>query len=114
MSLEERAEQIRRMTPNLWADLRMYSTEENGRTQIALPGYGCPCTLQREKGDGWFCYGGWPILDTPIAPGETRRVGFVFLSGKEAAEYLSQNGKFYLWEGRIVGEAIIIPTKDSD
>lgn len=51
-------------------------------------------------------YDGWPLLgDTPIEPGEQRRLGFVFLSGEEAAGIMRDAGTFYLWEGRFIGEA---------
>jgi hypothetical protein len=54
-------------------------------------------------------YDGWPLLgDTPLAPGEHRKVGFVFLSGESVAETLRKAGKFYLWEGKIVGEATVV------
>jgi hypothetical protein len=32
----------------------------------------------------------------------------VFLSGKEAADVLRKAGTFYLWEGRFVGEAVVV------
>jgi len=51
---------------------------------------------------------GWPLLDAPFAPGERRRLGFVFLSGDDAAQVFRRAGKFYLWEGRFIGEAIIV------
>jgi len=54
-------------------------------------------------------YDGWPLLsDSPMYPGESRRVGYLFLSGQEAVDYLRRADKFYLWEGRIIGEARII------
>jgi hypothetical protein len=59
------------------------------------------------------CYDGWPLLgDTPIEPGEQRRVGFVFLSGEEAAAIMRKAGTFYLWEGRFIGEAKVIGSSD--
>ena len=39
---------------------------------------------------------------------EQRRLGFVFLSGEEAADALRNVGIFYLWEGRFIGEARVI------
>jgi hypothetical protein len=48
------------------------------------------------------------LEDQPMRSGEQRRVGFVLLSGEEAARELRGAGKFYLWEGRFVGEAIVI------
>ena len=43
--------------------------------------------------------------EPPLALGESRRVGFVFLSGKEAVDALTAAGKFYLWENGLFGEA---------
>jgi len=40
----------------------------------------------------------------PLQLGQTRRIGFVFLSPDSAAIFKSA-GK-YLWEGRIIGEAV--------
>jgi len=55
---------------------------------------------------GWD---GWPLLSgTPLTPGETRRVGFYFMSKEDAAEAMRKAGGFHLWEGKIVGEATII------
>ena len=49
----------------------------------------------------------WPQLgDDWLQLGETRRVGFVFLS-PEGAETMRRAGKFYLWEGGIIGEATV-------
>jgi hypothetical protein len=50
--------------------------------------------------------------DTPIEPGEKRRLGFVFLSGEEAADIVRNAGTFYLWEGRFIGEARVISSRD--
>jgi len=49
-----------------------------------------------------------------MAPGESRRVGYIFLSGIKAVEALSVNGKFYLWEGRLIGEATIVAPENSN
>jgi hypothetical protein len=50
-----------------------------------------------------------------IKPGEKRRaVGFVFLSGKEAAEKMRAAGKFYLWEGHLIGEAVVVADQISN
>ena len=39
---------------------------------------------------------------------ESRRLGFVFLSGEESAAIFRQAGKFFLWEGRFIGEAVVV------
>jgi hypothetical protein len=48
-----------------------------------------------------------------MAPGERRRVGYVFLSGPKAADYFRAAGKFYLWELRLIGEATIVASANS-
>jgi len=103
----ERAEQLRGMSPQLVADVRLYPTEEGGRKSTALPGWGCPCCVSRQEPivgyDGWLLLG-----DTPMEPGEQRRVGFVFLSGEEVAVIMREAGTFYLWEGGFIGEAKVV------
>ena len=53
-----------------------------------------------EGRDGWLLLG-----DTEMKLGEIRRLGFVFLSGFQTASRFYEEGKFFLWEGHIVGEA---------
>jgi hypothetical protein len=43
-----------------------------------------------------------------LAPGERRRLGFVFLSGADATAVLRRAETFYLWEGRFIGEATVV------
>lgn len=106
-----RAEALRRMTPHLVADVYLYSTAEGGRQLSVEPGWGCPCACSKST-DAVF-YDAWPLLDATFAPGERRRVGFVFLNGEslsseEAAEILRRAGTFYLWEGHFIGEACVV------
>lgn len=107
-----RAESLRRMSPHLVADLYLYPTAEGGRKSAVLPGWGCPCSCYKST-DAIF-YDGWPVLDSPLAPGERRRVGYIFLHGKDigsvdSAGILSQVGTFYLWELHFIGEATVVP-----
>jgi hypothetical protein len=104
-----RAESLRGRKPELTVDLFLYPTDCGGRSQPIGPGWGCPCTIQQEEGSGWIGYDGWPLLgERMMSPGETRRVGMVFLSGQDAVSVLSRPGKFFLWEGRLIGEATIV------
>jgi hypothetical protein len=41
-------------------------------------------------------------------PGETRRVGFIFPFADDAWSILKRAGKFYLWEGSFIGEALVV------
>jgi hypothetical protein len=55
--------------------------------------------------DGWD---GWPLLEEQgIEPGDQRRLEFVFIS-PEAPDILRAACRFYLWEGRIVGEGTVV------
>ena len=95
--------------PELIVDLTLYPTERGGRANPIRLGWGSPCTIQNEEGSGWVTYDGWPLLkDGPMSPGETRRIGYVFLSGQQAVYYLRGAAKFYLWEGWVIGEATIV------
>jgi hypothetical protein len=101
-----RADKLRATAPQLIADVTFYSGEEGGRDVAVLPGWGCPCFCSTSSTvDGWD---GWPILYVPLAPGEHRRLGFVFLSGEEAASALRKAGRFYLWEAGFIGEAVVV------
>lgn len=93
--------------PQLVADVRMCETEAGGRQSAALPGWGCPVSASRDEPlETWDAL---PLLrDAPLEPGERRRLGFVFLSGDEAAHALREAGRFYLWEGRFIGEAVVV------
>jgi len=101
-----RAEWLRSVSPQLIADVVLYPTVEGGKNLTALPGYGCACYCTKSTlASGWD---GWPLLEGPLAPGDRRRLGFVFLSGEQAAEVLRKAGTFYLWEGRFIGEAVVV------
>lgn len=68
-------------------------------------GYGCPCFVSNDgKGVGWDVR--LQLGDLPFAPGTSRRVGLVFLT-PEGARAIAQAGRFYLWEGKFIGEATV-------
>lgn len=98
---------MRHAREDLIADVWLYPTAQGGKLQSVFSGWGCPCktTLKPEE-PAWD---GWPILgDVELRPGETGRFGWMFLSGDLAASAIKQSGKFYLWEGRIIGESVIV------
>jgi len=106
-----RAEALRQMSPHLVADVYLYPTAEGGKNLTVQPGWGCPCSCSKST-DALF-YDGWPLLDAPFAPGERRRLGFVFLHGsditsEDIAAILRRAGTFYLWEGHFIGEAAVV------
>ena len=101
---------LQTMSPQLVADVTLYPTSGGGRKSTVFPGWGCPCCISKQH--PLVGYDGWPLLgDTPLEPGEQRRLGFVFLSGEEAAELMRNAGIFYLWEGHFIGEAIVVPSE---
>lgn len=114
--LEQPAEAVLAHVPHLIADVTFYPTDEGGAAQIKLPGWGCLCFeskdshIKGEDGRSYlFGHDGWPQLREPLKPGEQRRLGFVFLSsGEESALALRKAGTFYLWEGRFIGEAVVV------
>jgi hypothetical protein len=114
--IEERAALILSKRPHLVADVRLYPTNEGGARLPKSPGWGCLCCDSKSSfithGDGKsyrFGHDGWPQLEKPLAPGDQRRLGFVFLfSGEEAVELFRKTGVFYLWEGKFIGEAVIV------
>jgi hypothetical protein len=60
---------------------------------------------QDEPLTGWDA---WLLLgDAPLNPGDERRLGFVFFTS-EGLERMRSAGKFYLWEGRFIGEATVV------
>ena len=94
--------------PQLIVDVTLYPTEKGGRDGPLIGDYfGCVCMKRRDgKSRNWD--GRLLLTDLPLAPGETRQVGMVFLSGDMAAADLRATGKFYLWEGKVIGEATIV------
>jgi hypothetical protein len=87
------AEALRAMPPQLVAEVTFYPMAEGGRKLPAQPGWGCPCAVS--KAAPLIGYDGWPLLEEPLAAGDRRRVGFVFLSGEEAADVFRKAGIFY-------------------
>jgi hypothetical protein len=92
--------------PDLVADITLYPTERGGRRGPTPPEwFACVCLLAPDDGRGWDCrllLGGRSLL-----PGETRRVGMVFLSDGEAVAMLRNADRFLLWDGRVVGEGTV-------
>jgi len=104
--LSKQASDLSGMRPGLLATVTLYSPEDGGRQSPAYPGWGCPCVAEdKQPLHGWDA---WPILETAISPGETRaNVPFVFLT-EEGQESISKLEKFFLWEGKVIGEAVVV------
>ena len=98
------------MPPQLIADVTLCPTAKGGKEFAVRPGWGCPCAVS--KSTPLIGYDAWPLLDEPLAPGGHRRVGFVFFAGEEAADVFRKAGIFYLWEGRFVGEAVVVSHRE--
>ena len=103
--MRDRAAKLREMPPQLIATVRLYAIADGGRTIPVLPGWGCPCMVSKQA--PLLGYDGWPLLDEPLRPGDLRdQVGFVLLAA-EGAEAIRRARRFYLWEGRFIGEAVV-------
>jgi hypothetical protein len=91
----------------LFADVTLYTTENGGRLGSTPPEwFACPCKINRDDLQGWDCrilLGG-----IPMSPGDTRRVEIIFLSPESALPKFSAAGAFFLWEGRVIGEARVV------
>lgn len=97
----------REAAPQIVADVRMYETTDGGRAAPAAPGWGCPVIVSDVEPLTGF--DALPLMrDQALVPGECRRLGFVFLSPQEAVAAIEKAGRFYLWEGRFVGEATVV------
>src|SRR5690242_6290308 len=93
------------MGPELTAELYLYPTEQGGRELPIRQGFRCPAFPTRNTHvNGWTCF---PHLgDSSLSPGEKMRLGFSFIH-PDAAPQLRAGGKFYLWDGRFFGEAVV-------
>jgi hypothetical protein len=101
-----RAADLKNFAAHISTNLRLYSAAEGGRTSPILPGFGCPAMLS--KGLPLIGFDCWPMLgDEPLHPGETRQVGFFFLI-PDSAEKVRGAGRFFLWEGKFIGEAEVV------
>jgi len=86
----------------------MYETADGGRATPAAPGWGCPVMVSNVE--PLVGFGALLLLrDQALEPGQCRRLGFVFLSPQEAIAAIEEAGRFYLWEGRFIGEAVVVP-----
>ena len=103
-AFDSRGADLRGMTPDLVAQLRLYPTAEGGKAQPAYPGWGCPCKIEGESS----LWDAWPLLgDEALLPGEDREVGFVFMRPEGAAP-ARKAGHFHLWKRRLIGEAWVV------
>jgi hypothetical protein len=94
------------MTPELIADVYLYPTDQDGKKLPIGDRFRCPCSVSKDTNRvSWDCM---IVKGAPLAPGERGQLGFVFLSGDRAVKALTEAGKFYLWEGRFVGEATVV------
>lgn len=94
------------MQPQLVAEVTLYPVGGRKGPISPAPGshFGCPCMLARDAHEAHDCrilLGGEPLL-----LGKPRKVGFVFLH-PESANIFNAAGKFYLWEGKVIGEAVV-------
>lgn len=105
MGLADRAELLKGRQPDLVADIMLYAIEEGGRRVPVPPGYGCVCVVSKN-----IPLQGYDVLlqleDDALCPGQQRRLGLVFLT-PEGARAVRNAAKFFLWEGRFIGEGSV-------
>jgi hypothetical protein len=95
------------MKLDLIVDVKLYSVTEGGRHHpIVGEWFSCPCKLGKNDFEARDCR--LLLNGLTMSPGETRRLGIKFLSD-DSAPIFRDAGKFYLWEGKIIGEAVVVP-----
>jgi len=99
---------LKNANPHIWAEYTLYPTSKGGKTKYISCGWSCPCFVKKDSMCGGF--DAYPLLgNTIMSPSETRYLGLWFMNREEAEPTFKKAGKFYLWEGGFIGEAIVRP-----
>jgi hypothetical protein len=94
-------------SPRFIADVTLYPAEQGGRGGPTPPDwFGCPCKAAMDAVQAWDCR--IMLSGRAMKPGETRRVEIMFLSPDEAVPAFRKADKFFLWEGRVIGEGKLV------
>ena len=105
--LAKRVAELEATAPQLRAKVSFYTTEAGGRNTPAPSGIGFPCKLlidSHDSNDAMLLFDrNW------VEPGSTTEAKFFFLLGEEVAARFRSAQRFYLWEGGIIAEALVIP-----
>ena len=92
--------------PSFLANVTLYATGQGGRaTAIRGDWFSCPCKFHEKDFSAWDCR--LLLNGQVVSPGETRRLGIVFLSPEIAPAFRFVR-RFYLWDGKTIGEAAAI------
>lgn len=103
-----RTEFLRNANPHIWVEYTLFPTSEGGKTKSVSLGWGCPCFVEKDQMSGGF--DAYPLLgDITLSPSEVRYLGLWFMNPKEAVPQFSKAGKFHLWEGDFIGQAVVKP-----
>lgn len=90
--------------PDLFAEVSFYPQQAGGRTKPVISGLGFPCKISETASNGWDAR--LVFEGTPIVPGQTRKVGLIFLT-PEGEQAIRSAHHFFIWEMRIVGKATV-------
>lgn len=90
----------------LLADVSLRLSNEGGRRTPLISGYRCPCLVSQTAPIQGFD-ARLEFEGAPLEPGQKRRIRFDFLT-REGAEAMRMSQRFFLWEGRIIGEAAVV------
>lgn len=98
---------VENLKPELIADITLYPTDHGGRRRPTASGrYGCICKTVIDSKSGWECR--LLLEGTPMNPGDSRRVGMIFLTPDQAIAAIRAVRAFFLWELRIVGQGTVV------
>jgi len=95
-----------KLTPNVMARVRLYTSEEGGRSQpIPAIQFSCPLFFQ---GEGFDCR---LLLDQPgigLLLGESAVVPIKFLFPEDIMPRLKKGDQFRLWEGKEIAKGEVL------
>ncbi len=90
------------ITPDIVATVELARSDQGGRAGPTPPDkFGCVMKLNGHNHDVRL------LLDRPLAPGDTRQVGIIFLDPETALSHVGVGATFLLWEGPTIGSGIV-------
>lgn len=92
----------KQLTPDILVDLKLYPKSEGGKILPIKNDYGCPAKIGSDFFDCRI------YIENEIELGPSKgKVAIKFLSPELVKPLLKKGDKFFLWESRIFGEAVV-------
>lgn len=104
-----RSKFLKNAGPHLWVEYTLYPTSDGGKTKDISCGWSCPCFVEKDPMSGGF--DAYPLLgSSSMSPSQTQYLGLWFMNREDAEPEFRKAGKFYLWEGGFIGQAVVRPS----